>query len=82
MVDHIISALRSVELNEVERDLLEVNIKLMTIDDRFNVGLKEIGEDGIRSLLQNVNYRFFLQNFFTDDKYVVDSPGCITIYRH
>jgi len=79
-IQKFINILRELPLEKVESDLLEVNIKLMTQEDRFNVGLKAIGEEGIISLLQMVNYRLYILKFINDRVTLINgNPNCISI---
>lgn len=77
-----IELLKNLELNKVEQDLLDINIKLMNIPDRQHLSLEFIrkeGQEGITRLLSNVNFRMGLTNLFHNRVKVIG--GAITINR-
>jgi len=51
--------LSELELTEVEKQLLEVNRKLLSVK---NYSIKKIAIQGINNLLQTVNFKFWLKS--------------------
>lgn len=85
MTEKYINILKSLNLTKVEKDLLKINQQLINIPDRQNLNLdfvRKIGEEGIESLLLNVNFRISIENLFKSRNFVSSNNGeCLTIYR-
>lgn len=59
---HHIWILRQLDLNETERSLLDINLKLLA--SRYRV-VRECAMEGVDSLIAQVHFRMFLLSFKT-----------------
>ncbi len=56
-------------LTDVEKQLFDVNIGFINNKDQFDLGLKEIGEDGLVRLIQTIHYKHAMRYLLTGNKY-------------
>lgn len=63
-----ISLLKDISLTKYEQNLLEIN--LLFLDSRYKF-IKEIGKQGIISLMEQINYRIFIQQFLNSINIII-----------